>query len=55
MKAAKRQIWARPASIVCMALCSMGATNLSSAQDGALDDMQRNIEIFSGVLREGLG
>lgn len=55
MKVAQRRIWARPASIVCMALYSMGAANLSSAQEVALDDMQRNIEIFSGVLREGLG
>jgi len=55
MKVAQRWIWARPASIACMAACGMGVASYSAAQEVALDEMQRNIEIFSGVLREGLG
>lgn len=55
MNAAQRRIWARPASIACMALYGVGAASLSTAQEASLDEMQRNIEIFSGVLREGLG
>jgi len=38
-----------------MAACGMGVASYSAAQEVALDEMQRNIEIFSGVLREGLG
>ncbi len=55
MKVAQRRIWTRPASIACLALCGMGAATYGSAQELELDEMQRNIEIFSGVLREGLG
>lgn len=55
MKSAQRRIWARPASIACMVLSGMGLASYSAAQEVALDEMQRNIEIFSGVLREGLG
>lgn len=55
MKAAQRRKWARHAGIACMALSGMGAASYSAAQEVALDEMQRNIEIFSGVLREGLG
>lgn len=46
------QRWTRPLSIACMTLCGVGS---AAAQEVSLDEMQRNIEIFSGVLREGLG
>lgn len=55
MKTAQTRDWARPLSVVCMALSAMGSASYSAAQDVPLDEMQRNIEIFSGVLREGLG
>lgn len=55
MKTTPRRSWTRPAGIACMTLCGMGAASFSAAADLALDEMQRNIEIFSGVLREGLG
>lgn len=55
MNQAQRQIWARPVGIACMALCGVGMASYSAAQEPALVEMQRNIEIFSGVLREGLG
>lgn len=55
MKAVQRRVWVRPVSVACMAICGMGAASYSAAQDVPLGEMQRNIEIFSGVLREGLG
>lgn len=55
MKQAQRRVWTRPVGIVCMTLCGLGTASYSAAQEVALDEMQRNIEIFSGVLREGLG
>lgn len=55
MNAMQQRIWSRPISIVCMTLCGMGVTKYSVGQEVALGEMQRNIEIFSGVLREGLG
>lgn len=55
MKAEQRRALTRPIGMVCMALCSFGVASYSAAQAPELDEMQRNIEIFSGVLREGLG
>ena len=55
MKAEKRLFLMRPVGIMCMTMCGLGAASFSAAQEPALDDMQRSIEIFSGVLREGLG
>lgn len=55
MTTAQGRIWARPAGIVCMTLCGMGVATMSAAQEPPLDELQRNIEIFAGVLREGLG
>lgn len=45
----------RSVGIVGLALCSLGAMSTSQAQETNLEEMQRNIDIFSGVLREGLG
>jgi hypothetical protein len=55
MKQAQRRVWTRPVGIACMTLCGLGTASYSAAQEVVLDEMQRNIEIFSGVLREGLG
>ena len=49
----KREAIARGFSHTALALLC-AATGAVHAQEVALDEMQRNIEIFSGVLREGL-
>ena len=55
MKQAQRRVWTRPVGIACMTLYGLVTASYSAAQEVVLDEMQRNIEIFSGVLREGLG
>jgi hypothetical protein len=55
MKQAQRRVWTKPVGIACMTLCGLVTASYSAAQEVVLDEMQRNIEIFSGVLREGLG